>query len=122
MKWCCGRPSFLPFRTLAARPRVSMIGRCGLSLSLEPLWTHPVRPYTRIVRLCRTLGASATELRGRRPLHRAKRATEKLERYVVYVETFRYRGTFAWRNNNPGNLRSWPGAEGVGGSIAMPLT
>ena len=40
-------------------------------------------------------------------------------RYVVYVETVRYSGTFAWRNNNPGNLKSWPGAQKEWGSIGV---
>jgi hypothetical protein len=41
------------------------------------------------------------------------------QRYVVYVETVRYGGTFAWRNNNPGNLKHWDGAEKNWGSIGV---
>lgn len=40
-------------------------------------------------------------------------------RYVVYVETVRYGGTFAWRNNNPGNLMAWAGAHEAWGSIGV---
>ncbi len=39
--------------------------------------------------------------------------------FVVYAGEVRAGGDPAWRNNNPGNLRTWPGADAAWGSIGV---